>query len=321
MHRQASKPLVFVAAVSGYLASIPSSTHLDNDESTVDDRRRQGTVGVWLDASSRETLKKLFPKLADVRVVLLQSPDFVGTNVYEPLYGAVSSVKVLGSASSSTTEALTAQVSLPGLGDVESVGLPAPVIGGAAAADLIQRLGSLGVMAPSSSSFSSEFSWCGMVPTPTGGAGGKELLEFKRRLRSSEASAGSGPPPGLELSGIVCPSGLYEEKTHSCSWDPSSSSDSSSSEGGEDGGALSECPLCAFIKAGGCKEEFLPFQACLEASADEQAEQKAKTGVDGGGRDCMHLFGPVVECMQSTAERREYYKSFIEDFAHLFQKK
>jgi len=316
-----SKYLASAAFLGGCLKQFPL-TQFDGDDSVEAARLRRrvdGTVGVWLDAASRKILQKHYPKLKDVKIVLLQSPDLVGSDIYEPLYGAVSSVKIVGTASASDTEALTVQVSLPGLGGVDAVGLPSPIIGGLPAVHLVQRLQSLGVIGtgtatkalgatssepPNVPASSLPASWCGMVPIG-GLSGQKELIEFTRRFESGD------PKAGLQLSGIICPSGLYEEQLHTCSWDPTDKNDI--------GVAPTECPLCAYIKEGGCKEAFLPFQECLEASVVDEENAKNSGDDTGKKRDCMPLFKPVVDCMQSTSEKRAYYKSFMGDFSHLFR--
>jgi hypothetical protein len=303
----------FALAIVGGVHACVTFSH-EEEATSNESRRAQGTVGVWLDDRSRTLLKKHHPKLADTRVAILQSRELVGSNVYEPLYGAVSTVRVSGVASSHTTEAVTATVSLSGLGGVDAVGLPAPVIGGAKAVDLISRLHSLGVVGASNttksvgasnetkSNSAAPTSWCGMVTNQHGD--NKELLEFKNVPHEE----------GLELSGIICPSGLYEEDLHSCSWEPTKNKNTPAEPT-----EPTECPLCAFIKGGGCKDAFLPFQACLDAFIEEQKNDQSNTGEEKSP-DCMALFAPVVECMQSTPAKREYYKGFMEDFSHLFKK-
>ena len=122
----------------------------------------------------------------------------------------------------------------------------------------------------------------------------------------------------------MCPEGLYAPATHSCTWEPppptpapaTSTADATAGGSGAEGGAGAAskepqeeeetCALCRFLKGGGCAEEFEPFNACVKQAT-----------ADGTQADCMHLFGPMVECMTRDAEKKEYYKGFLEDFKHL----
>ena len=126
---------------------------------------------------------------------------------------------------------------------------------------------------------------------------GKELVEVEQQTP-------------LALTGVICPSWLYAAETETCAWEPEGAA-----EGGEtatgtgtgDEGAPAECPLCAYIKGGGCREEFLPFQACIQKAAETDDEP-----------DCMRLFGVVADCMIATEANKTYYAGFIADFPHLF---
>jgi len=333
--------------------------------------RDDGLVGVWLDAASVAAVAARYPRVAGARVVLLQGPSMAGVDAFEPLYGAVASVCVKGEAGGPDADALVVEAFLPGLGAVGAIGLPASILSSASPAQalaLVERLAALGVLgataaATSSSSSSSPApgqawsaagggalrlpsSWSAMVdpptPRPLGHPAPKDLLTYAPAPPLPVAPPGgrwpqhqhqAHPPTPLVLTGLVCPAGLYDPSTHKCAWEGPGSGGGGGGGEGNDDKAPSECPLCAFIKGGGCREPFLPFQACIEASAEREiAAERAAAARRAAGEPplplpeeeapgCMHLFGPVVACMKATEQNREYYGGFIKDFAHLFQEK
>jgi len=59
-----------------------------------------------------------------------------------------------------------------------------------------------------------------------------------------------------------------------------------------------ECPLCAMVKAGPCKESFYPFEACLDRCAE--SEEKASEA-------CKEPFMDMMRCMAKvrSAPNRE----------------
>jgi hypothetical protein len=191
--------------------------------------------------------------------------------------------------------------------------------------------------------------WCAMVPYPNSEnpkKRAKQLLEFKvmhgqcKGNGAREEEQRNKEEQQLSLSGIICPLELYDPGTHSCNWNPddsvfvapathgnkSSSSQAQRQEDEEDsdarnaGGSLKSgaeeegkdsenedtCPLCRFLKGGGCSLEFEPFNACVKAAAANDTKA-----------DCMHLFGPMVECMTRDEEKKAYYQAFLDDFDHL----
>mmetsp|Transcript_45551 Transcript_45551/g.102866 ORF Transcript_45551/g.102866 Transcript_45551/m.102866 type:complete len:192 (-) Transcript_45551:188-763(-) len=189
---------------------------------------------------------------------------------------------------------------------VGALGLPSAVIGPEAAEALAKRLESLGAFARPKRAQQETTKWCVMAVNPTKGPNSpKELVEIDRSPMAPDSEN-----EVLELRGIICPADLYEAKLHSCTWDFGESQSPAD---------LDECPLCAFIKGGGCAEEFMPFKACLEA-ATAAADKSEDNGGDSPKVDCMPLFAPVVACMDSTPEKRAYYKTFKDDFPHLFAK-
>jgi hypothetical protein len=151
---------------------------------------------------------------------------------------------------------------------------------------------------------------------------------------AGKKTAADAQPAPLVLTGMVCPAGLYDAASHSCDWDGGGGGGG----GDDDKRALAreqeaprECPLCAYIKGGGCKEAFLPWKACIDATVDwEQAAEAAAALAAKEGRppppveespSCMgSLFDPVLACMVATETNRAYYSSFIADFSYLFPK-
>jgi hypothetical protein len=252
-------------------------------------------------------------------------------------------------------------------GPVAPLGLPAALLAASySAVPLAQRLADLGVLTKVLKEGGA--SWSGMVPVavepgpgavePGPGDGGaqqrggglKELLQFTRADGSADGIADAPP---LELTGTICPAGLYDAAAVRCTWADradaaGAQAADAGAEGDDDKGAASEpsgeCPLCAFIKGGGCAEAFAPFQACIsqQADADERRDAQKKASADGtaqGSADnvsdnddeakgqetkaatpnCMPLFAPVAACMVADEAKRAYYAKFIADFPHLFE--
>ena len=204
--------------------------------------------------------------------------------------------------SSNTASAFLVDVAVSA-GNVTAVGPPVPLLvppargGAAAAADphaaavaLATRLAELGVLG--------ESNWARMLEVDPSGERG--LVEVVRQ----------GP---LALSGVICASGLYSAETETCAWEPARPSEAEAeaeaAAAAADNSAPTECPLCAYIKGGGCKEEFLPFQACIQKAAETDEEP-----------NCMGLFDAVAKCMVATEANKAYYAGFISDFPHLFGK-
>jgi hypothetical protein len=169
-------------------------------------------------------------------------------------------------------------------GKVDALGLPSAFIGTTSFINVLKKLHDLGVLERQSS-------WCGMVETSESGP--KELVQYL-----------VDPNETNELKGIICPVAMYDASRHACDIEKSGAPPSSSS---------GECPLCTYIKGGGCKDAFLPFQECITAAAENVESAHGKP-------NCMNLFDPVVKCMQETPQKRAYYAAFMEDFSHLFTK-
>ena len=55
----------------------------------------------------------------------------------------------------------------------------------------------------------------------------------------------------------------------------------------------SECPLCAMVKAGPCRELFFPFEACLE-----KCDTDGKDPVEG----CRKQFMEMMQCINRFPE-------------------
>jgi hypothetical protein len=54
------------------------------------------------------------------------------------------------------------------------------------------------------------------------------------------------------------------------------------------------CAMCRMMKAGPCKEIFLPFEACLDKSIAEG---------DDSSKKCEEQFKPVIECLMKVCDR------------------
>jgi len=239
-----------------------------------------------------------------------------------------------------------------GAGPVEPIGMPAAFLADSQAAlPLLQRLVNLGVLRKDLND-GTLAPFCAMLPAVDPGTG----LELNASQQSSRPSkelveynvvSKNGTGEHLELTGIICPEGFYDATTATCSWTdradaPSDASRTADDQGDQDKGAApepsSECPLCAFIKGGGCAEAFAPFHACVMEQADavDRRDARKKAAVEGaqngdghgeGKKDgeekptpnCMPLFAPVAECMVADGAKREYYHKFIDDFPHLFE--
>jgi hypothetical protein len=204
-------------------------------------------------------------------------------------------------------------------GTVKPLGRDVAILGNdAKSLKLADKLIELGVVS------SGQNNWCGMV-SGFDGVKQSQLLEY-------QVSDGSGD---IRLEGIICPKDNYDKVKHVCSWKPSEevsvmvdkkkeekmNTKPSQKQTKGNSGMGDECPLCKFIKDGGCKDAFEPFQKCV-ALASEEEELAKKSGVEAKNkRVCIHLFDPVIECMQSSPEKRDYYAVFIKDFSHLFTAK
>lgn len=234
-------------------------------------------------------------------------------------------------------------------GPIEPLGLPAAFLADSQAAlPLVQRLTSLGVL-KNNLEDDTLASFCAMVPSIDPRTG----LELSAQQQSSKPSKelveftvakNDETDMPLELSGTICPEGFFDAVTGRCTWsdraDAARDATTADDQGDDDKGAASapsnECPLCAFIKGGGCAEAFAPFHACVMEQADavDRREARKKAAAKGGSDNnndsvkeqeeapvpnCIPLFAPVAECMMSDGAKRVYYQKFIEDFPHLFE--
>jgi hypothetical protein len=96
---------------SALYASLFTTGHvvMSNDASEKD-----SVVGIHHDQASKDKLKAKFPSVSNTDFVPLETNKaFVGSKVYEPLYGVNTSLKIIGIAKSNETTAVCALPFLP----------------------------------------------------------------------------------------------------------------------------------------------------------------------------------------------------------------
>lgn len=77
----------------------------------------------------------------------------------------------------------------------------------------------------------------------------------------------------------------------------SEKSEEAKTENGSPGGEKEgECPLCLFMKAGGCKESFIAWEKCIEDS---------ENGKDDREKKCLKVTAALIECMQAHFDHYE----------------